>query len=237
MSFEVATRFGQWSPRTHRNPCEDEQRDAGGHPQQAVAQSTQQQTGEQRVPPSHHVTPAALPGEWHTTTNWTWFFTGHSEERLQVFSTITWRKVQIWPMMIMDSFFWSLTFKDPKTEQPMMLYKPLLDYRPPPLALTLTYTPIWRNNRIRTNWVYCVLYVTGWAYHRDQAVPVSVHLLGFSCSAQGNRQMTPYPFNLSHDPWELNQFSVAVGGSRETWRAETLESEASLVAECLSMFE
>lgn len=46
---------------THRYPREDKQGDAGGHPEQAVAQSAQQQTGQQRVPPSHHVAPAALP--------------------------------------------------------------------------------------------------------------------------------------------------------------------------------
>jgi hypothetical protein len=46
---------------THRDPSQDKQADAGGHPQQAVAQSTQQQTRQHRVPPPHHVTPAALP--------------------------------------------------------------------------------------------------------------------------------------------------------------------------------
>lgn len=47
---------------TNGNPSQDEERDAGGHPQKAVTQAAQQQTREQGVAPSNHVTPAALAG-------------------------------------------------------------------------------------------------------------------------------------------------------------------------------
>lgn len=45
---------------TNGNPSQDEERDAGGHSQEAVAQAAEQQAREQGVAPAHHVTPAAL---------------------------------------------------------------------------------------------------------------------------------------------------------------------------------
>lgn len=47
-------------PLTHWYPSEDKQSDAGGHPQQAIAESTNQQAGEERVLTADHITPAAL---------------------------------------------------------------------------------------------------------------------------------------------------------------------------------
>jgi len=52
---------------THRDPCEDKQSDARGHPEQAVADGAQQQAGQQGVPAAHHVTPAPLPRKQEMT--------------------------------------------------------------------------------------------------------------------------------------------------------------------------
>lgn len=45
---------------TNGNPSQDEEHDAGGHPQEDVTQAAEQQTREHGVAPSNHVTPAAL---------------------------------------------------------------------------------------------------------------------------------------------------------------------------------
>lgn len=45
---------------TYGDPSQNKQRDAGGNPQEAVAEAAEQQTREQSVAPSHHITPAAL---------------------------------------------------------------------------------------------------------------------------------------------------------------------------------
>ena len=45
---------------THGDARQHEEGDAGGQAQQGIAQGTEQQAGEERVAPAHHITPAAL---------------------------------------------------------------------------------------------------------------------------------------------------------------------------------
>lgn len=54
--------------------------------------------------------------------------------------------------------------------------------------------------------------VARWGYHRGPAVRISLHLSGNSRSAYRNQQMTPYLFNLSHDPREFKPISKPLGG-------------------------
>lgn len=131
--------------------------------------------------------------------------------------------------------------KNPKTLQVTSTVKQDFIKFSPCLSLTRTHThtPIWRNNEIRTNWVCCVLDVAWWDFHRDPAVHVSPHLSGFSRSAHGSQQMTPYLFNLSHDPWEFNQFLELWAVVERCQKAENLTSDAALIVKywgCLSNF-